>query len=174
MIKIYQKPFPDGEIAGFTLIELLVVVLIIGILSAVTVPQYEKAVEKARAAEAVSLVRSLLNSQKIYRLANGQWADAFDKLDVAPSGSAGNAHTGKHFIYRMHMPVDAGSFHIDAQRRNGSYSYEIVGSLVDNASFDSLTCEAAIGNEKANELCASFGPLSDYHMDGRYNYYEIR
>ena len=67
---------------GFTLIELLVVVLIIGILSAVALPQYEKAVEKSRAVQALTTLKSVAQSYSAYYMASGQWATSFDDLDV--------------------------------------------------------------------------------------------
>ncbi len=55
---------------GFTLIELLVVVLIIGILSAIALPQYERTVFKARTAEAWSSLGSLLPAAEEFCLVN--------------------------------------------------------------------------------------------------------
>ena len=59
---------------GFTLIELLVVVLIIGILSAVALPQYNKAVAKARATKMVTFLSNMQKAMDIYLLEAGDVA----------------------------------------------------------------------------------------------------
>ena len=84
--------YPAGRPSGmttkraFTLIELLVVVLIIGILAAVAIPQYEKAVEKARAAEAMVLLKAIADANQRYYLANGEYTWSLANLDVEIPG----------------------------------------------------------------------------------------
>ncbi len=91
---------------GFTLIELLVVMLIIGILAAVALPQYQKAVEKTRMTEAFVLLRAIANAHQLYYLETGEYLTDgdIDKLTIEIPGTIdatiteGRIRT-KDFIY---------------------------------------------------------------------------
>ncbi len=77
---------------GFTLIELLVVVLIIGILAAVALPQYQKAVNKTRLMENVNLVTEAQKGMDLFLLSHSMvefdtgTADCLTDFDVELSG----------------------------------------------------------------------------------------
>ena len=74
--------------AGFTLIELLVVVLIIGILAAIVVPQYQTAVTKAKAVKVISLMSQINRSQELYYMNNALYAEDPRELDFTfPAGA---------------------------------------------------------------------------------------
>ena len=83
---------------AFTLIELLVVILIVAILAAIAVPQYQKAVWKARAVQLRVAVQALAQAQEQYYLIHGTYPTAFSQLDIAfdsfPEHPKGNGHAG--------------------------------------------------------------------------------
>lgn len=80
--------------AAFTLIELLVVVLIIGILTAVALPQYQKAVNKTKITRALFILRAIDTAQHVYYLANGVPATDFADLDIElPAGAVAQTPT---------------------------------------------------------------------------------
>ena len=76
---IRNKRYPRG---GFTLIELLVAVLIIGILAAIALPQYKKAVGKAELAQVISATKAIQNAQERYYLVQGDYATNISVLDI--------------------------------------------------------------------------------------------
>ncbi|MCX5711712.1 MAG: prepilin-type N-terminal cleavage/methylation domain-containing protein, partial [Candidatus Omnitrophica bacterium] len=67
---------------AFTLVELLIVVVIIGILSTLGIPQYQKLVRKAQATEAKTVLRSLADAVWQYHIETGTWPAAFSDLKI--------------------------------------------------------------------------------------------
>ena len=67
---------------GFTLIEILVVVLIIGVLAAIAIPFYRKAVEKAKASEAVAVLNDAAKAEQDFALASSRYTSYWEDLIV--------------------------------------------------------------------------------------------
>ena len=80
---------------GFTLIELLIVILIIGILSGIALPQYKKAVNKAKTVEATINSKDILESAVRYAAAFRSCPASMADLDVRISPP------GKYWVYDL-------------------------------------------------------------------------
>ncbi len=134
---------------AFTLIELLVVVLIIGILAAVAVPKYRRAVDKARLTQLITASKSIADAQKVYHMANGVYATSADELTVdlpvKSNGSAfGTSDWTCHFSYAN-----------DPSPRNSCQGGEWLGiTLHQYLETDEIQCCAYADRDWRNEdLC---------------------
>lgn len=61
-------------------------ILIAGILAAIALPQYVKAVEKSRATQAISTLSTIAQSQQRHQLLTDKYAADWRSLDVSPAG----------------------------------------------------------------------------------------
>ncbi len=160
--------------AGFTLIELLVVVLIIGILAAVAVPQYQKAVEKSRISEARVVIRSMQQAFELCRLQYGDGADEcgpgedglFSRMDIempgtlVEDGEFCNYASGCYVTKDWSYDYDGSDFYVSRITDPDALEDSQVYGLVANRSVNSSAIECfpgTVGNCKnvcgSNDYC---------------------
>ena len=68
---------------GFTLIELLVVIVIVGILTAIAVPQFLNQIRRARAAEGQTALTAASRGAEVYRMDTTVYPEGWANIDPA-------------------------------------------------------------------------------------------
>jgi len=87
---------------GFTLLELIIVVIVIGILAAIALPNYGKSIERARIAEAVTILKAIHGAQMRYVLENDVYSQLVANLDMKITDSANQWIYGKYFNFNIY------------------------------------------------------------------------
>ena len=157
---------------GFTLIELLVVVLIIGVLAAIALPQYQTAVERSRATEALTQMSAVSDALQRYHSQYEAFpsADAFNKLDVdipTYTDTTGTHYGGKHFTLSF---TNAGVITSTRRLEKGAYVLKTTISENSNGTYSTTrTCTAKTGDADtttANEYCNAIAGSSTNASNG--------
>ena len=137
------------------------VVLIIGILAAIAVPQYQVAVMKSRAVELFVNVKAARQASDVYYMANGTRPTSWLDLDVSIPYEKLSDDGGANYLENGLLYTPKGNTYgldIDGYvggRLAGGDSLAIASFY--SQSSQSFICRARIGNKAAQQACLSLG-----------------
>jgi len=175
---------------GFTLLELLVVVLIIGILAAIALPQYQLAVDKAEFTKYQAMVSSLRDAYDEYVLIHGEGTKDFNDLSFTMPDDFVNSLTywayncvSNNNMFCCMSKAKQGSHTglIDCGKNDLSFIYNLSFFTPDGTQTDRIgQCFAEENNARANRLCSNIGTnigvgniWTPEGHDNRYIYYSL-
>ena len=168
---LYPESHPlSFQRAGFTLIELLVVVLIIGILAAVALPQYEVAVLKSRLAAVMPVVRALKDAQEMAYLANGAYSLPSSMADssIAASYPAGCTFNSNREAFCGDVRYKMAPEGVWAYTDTNAYAM-----YFDKVDYGRRECWANISNRSATRVCKSMGGVWIGTFSGTWQMYRL-
>ncbi len=154
----------NGNNRAFTLIELLVVVLIIGILAAVALPQYQKAVDKARFSEILQIARTLKRAEDTYFLANDTYTRNLDELDIEYPAEYDEQYSNYKVGANVSCSVDEWLGYVGCQSCKMSYAQWSIGLKVAGITY-------CYGDAAHRHLCEAMGGENGVEYDtGKWRY----
>ena len=146
---------------AFTLIELLVVVLIIGILAAIALPQYQLAVYKTRYAGIIQMMKAIKQANQVYFMANGAYTNDVSAWDI--DFPQGTSFPNKNGTIGTIILANGDRYEVVSARQTGipvprvqGWCKDCPGSLWTAYAYNQWTCYPN-GTDLGARLCRSFG-----------------
>jgi len=104
-------------VSGFTLMELLIVVIIVGILSTLALPQFPRAMERARQAEARAMLGQIYQAERIYYAERNNYVPATPAANPLVASIPPNDSAENYFTYSADSVAPSTTFTATATRK---------------------------------------------------------